>query len=183
MVQGARGLDRQAFSSQAAEHHRSILAYARSLSGDPDLARDLAQDAFLAAYQVRDRFDPTRSFGTWVRGILRHKWIDHVRRNRLTYVDEETLNEIDAQYATWDTLVESPSGGVIGSLKDCLEKLSSKQGEVVQIIYYEGSTSEEAAGKLDSSPAAVRKQLQRIREQLKDCLHHKTVQPGETNER
>ena len=177
MTMEGHALDRQRFSEEAAKHHRGIIAYARSLCGDAELSRDLAQDALLAAYHAREKFDPSRSFGAWVRGILRHKWIDQARRNRVAFVDEDTLNELDAQYNEWEPLGQQESG-VLGALGDCLAKLSSKQSEVVRLIYYEGCTSDEAATRLERSAAAVRKQLQRIREQLRDCLQRKTTLKG-----
>ena len=170
-------LDRARFNDEAALHHRSIIAYARSLCGDAEVARDLAQDALLAAYHARESFDLNRSFPAWVRGILRHKWVDLARRNRVAFVDEETLGELDAQYNEWDALADRGTG-VIGALQDCMQKLSARQTRVVELVYYEGRSSDDAATHLESSAAAVRKQLQRIREQLRECLQRTTSSFG-----
>ena len=64
-----------------------------------------------------------------------------------------------------------------------MEQLREAQIDIVNLIYYDGFTSEEAAEKTASSSAAVRKQLQRIREQLRNCLQHKAIQRGEIYER
>jgi RNA polymerase sigma-70 factor (ECF subfamily) len=46
------------------------------------LAEDLVQDTFLAALQCCDRFGGQSSERTWLTGILKHKAIDHYRRQR-----------------------------------------------------------------------------------------------------
>ena len=94
----------------------------------------------------------------------------------MAFVDEKTLNEIDATSNNWDGLA-APSG-LVGALKDCLSRLGDGPREVVQLIYFEGFTSEETAARLERSAAAIRKQLQRVREQLRDCMNEKSVQRG-----
>ena len=183
MTTGDPGLDRGQFSEEAAKHHRGIIAYACSLTHDPEIARDLAQDALLAAYKVRERFDPQQNFGNWVRGILRHKWIDQARRNKVAFVDEETLNQIDWQYDQWDPLSENQPHGAVGALRECMQRLSEKQHAVVQRIYFDGFTAEEVADQQNKTSAAIRKQLQRIREQLRTCLQTKSTTEGDRHER
>lgn len=66
-------MDRSRFSEMIRDHHQPLLAYARILSGNPERARELVQDAFVAAWQAIRRFDITRDFGSWLRGIVRNK--------------------------------------------------------------------------------------------------------------
>lgn len=51
-------------------------------SGNPSDARDLTQEAFVAAYQNLERFDPARPFATWLFTIARRKLIDRRRSER-----------------------------------------------------------------------------------------------------
>ena len=39
-------------------------------------------EAFWRAYRGRARFDPSRSFGAWMRGIATHASLDHIKRAR-----------------------------------------------------------------------------------------------------
>ena len=43
-------MDRTRFSELIRDHHQSLLAYARVLAGHPERARELVQDAFVAAW-------------------------------------------------------------------------------------------------------------------------------------
>lgn len=74
-------MDRARFSELIRDHHRPLLAYARVLAGHPERAGELVQDSFVAAWQVIGRFDVTRDFGSWLRGIVRNKWREDCRRN------------------------------------------------------------------------------------------------------
>ena len=77
--------DRQAFAALARDHHRSLLIYARALARNEATAADLVQDAFIAAWRNLGRFDVTRDFGAWLRGIIRNKWREHLQRNEPLY--------------------------------------------------------------------------------------------------
>ncbi len=56
-------MDRTRFSELIRDHHQPLLAYARVLARNPERARELVQDAFVAAWQAISRFDVTRDFG------------------------------------------------------------------------------------------------------------------------
>ena len=55
-------------------------------------------------------------------------------------------------------------------LEEALAKLSLQQRALLHLYYFEGYQSEEIAAMMDSKPAAVRAQLQRIRAKLKDYI-------------
>ena len=43
--------------------------YAALVAPSPDLAEDIAQEVFIESIKSLPRFDPSRDFGTWLRGI------------------------------------------------------------------------------------------------------------------
>ena len=63
-------------------HGEAMFAYARLRLGDSDAAEEAVQEALLAAYRSRDRFDGRSSERTWLIGILRHKVLDRIRKDR-----------------------------------------------------------------------------------------------------
>ena len=161
---------RQTFSALASEHHRMALLYARTLAGKEHTARDLTQDAFLSAWQNWSRFDVTRDFSSWLRGIIRNKWREHCRKNsRESSWDDEALSRLE------DTLKEIPQSGFFDQLKDCLDKLPDTLLRPVLAHYYQDLSTAETADQLNTSEAATRKRLQRARAALKICL---TSQPS-----
>src|SRR5437867_1380040 len=56
-----------------------VYRFALRATRDPELARDLTQEALLAAVAQGDSFAGRSSLRTWVIGILSHKVADHFR--------------------------------------------------------------------------------------------------------
>lgn len=166
--------NRQAFAILVREHHRGLLVYGRALSSNEATAADLVQDAFVTAWQNLARFDVTRDFGAWVRGIVRNKWRDHLRRHkREVDVDDETLEAWESRLSLWDEARQTGNGDLFELLDDCLGRLPKAMHEAVSRFYYQDTPGETIAASLGIDPATLRKRLQRSREVLRECLEHK----------
>jgi RNA polymerase sigma-70 factor (ECF subfamily) len=76
-----------------------LYGFAMSRLRNPDAAHDCVQDTFLAAIKALDRFDGSRDIKFWLRGIMRNKIVDQIRRS----VKE---NKVDIQ-AEDEALIES----------------------------------------------------------------------------
>ena len=76
-----------------------LYGFAMSRLRKPDAAQDCVQDTFLAAIKALDRFDGSRDIKFWLRGIMRNKIVDQIRRS----VKE---NKVDIQ-AEDEALIES----------------------------------------------------------------------------
>ena len=168
-------LDRRAFSGKVREHHRQLLAYGFALTADRELARDLVQDAFVAAYQNLGRFEVSRDFGAWMRGIVRNKWRDWMKRKKLTLLDEGELERLEAEHAAWEALRESGRGDVFEALEECVAQLPDTLRGAVDAFYLKDQSGADAAKNTGSSEASLRKRLQRARALLKDCLTNKAT--------
>jgi len=48
--------------------------------GNREDARDLSQDAFIKAYQARDRFDADRPFYPWLYRIIKNHCLNFLKR-------------------------------------------------------------------------------------------------------
>ena len=154
-------------------HHRDLLVYARALVKDDATSRDIVQDAFVAAYEKAGTFDITRDFATWMRGIVRNKWREWLRKNRRYDLTDNELASIDAAVAAWQNERASGNSPVFEALETCLSRLPDNLMDTVKAYYFEGRNGDEAAERLGIAPAAVRKRLQRARVLLKQCLDRK----------
>ena len=163
-------LDRGEFSRLAREHHRMLLVYARSLVRDAEAAREIVQEALVAAWKSMGRFDVTKDFGSWLRGIVRNKWRDYCRKmgRRPEFADED-LAELEGSLAVWEG-PQDHDGAVFGALEDCRGKLPEAFAQAVSCFYYEGLSGDEAAGKLGINAGTLRKRLERARSALRDCM-------------
>jgi RNA polymerase sigma-70 factor (ECF subfamily) len=75
------------------KHGDALFRYAVLRLKDPALAEDVVQETFLAALQSKDRFKGKSSEKTWLFAILKHKIIDHYRKNRPNRYGKEILQE------------------------------------------------------------------------------------------
>ena len=171
-------VDRDAFAELARIHHRQLLAYGTSLTGNGDLARDLVQDAFAAAYQNLGRFEISRDFGAWMRGIIRNKWRDWVKRKKVAYLATEDLERLEAEHTSWQSLGEAGANDAFAALEDCLAGLTEPLREAVDAFYIQDQSGADAADLLGTSEASLRKRLERARAQLKLCLSNKSINDG-----
>lgn len=74
--------DRQAFSRLVHRYQRDLFNYLRRYLGDPELAEDAFQAAFLQVHLKADQFDASRRFRPWLYAIATNQAIDAQRRNR-----------------------------------------------------------------------------------------------------
>jgi len=160
-------MDRTCFSELIRRHHLMLLSYARALAGAEVTARDLVQDAFVAAWQSLGRFDGSRDFAVWLRGIVRNKWREHCRLHaREVSLDEAALSRLEETLTPYD----AGDAELFARLAECRGKLPPPLAEAIRVFYDEDRSSEDAAIALGMHPAALRKRLERARAALRHCL-------------
>ena len=78
--------------------HERLLAFAMRRVPSREIAEDLVQETWCAAWAGRERFEGRASLETWLCGILRRKIADHFRGRRVQVElgePEASLPEID----------------------------------------------------------------------------------------
>jgi RNA polymerase sigma-70 factor (ECF subfamily) len=130
--------------------------------GHRDDADDIAQEALIKAYMARDKICDNEKFGAWLYRIAYNTFIDHQRSLRTHACIEEagTLmaeNATDAQFEYQD-------------LYAALSNLPPKERTSILLFYLKGYPVREIADIVHGSEAAVRQQLSRGREHLKNIM-------------
>ena len=174
LVPSPSDMDRNRFSDLIRDHHRPLLAYARVLAGHPERARELVQDAFVAAWQTIGRFDITRDFGSWLRGIVRNKWREDCRKHRREVaLGDPELARLEEAVRTWSA--REGEAGLLDRLADCRAKLPEALALAVHAYYDENRDGDGAATSLGIPHATFRKRLERARAALRLCLESTTL--------
>jgi RNA polymerase sigma-70 factor (ECF subfamily) len=158
------------FDRLVREQHRRLLAFALALTHRGDAAEDLVQEALLVAHRERARYDESRDFGAWVRGIIRMKYFEWTRREKLVALDAPVLESIEAEHRAWDSAFDEGRGDLLAAVRDCLRLLADHLGNTVELFYREKRSCAEIAVRLGTTEVVVRKRLQRARDSLADCV-------------
>ena len=71
--------DIDAFEVLFRQHQSEVYGWIVRMVRDPAIAEDLTVETFWRIYRAHARFDPTRNFGPWARGIATHAALDHLK--------------------------------------------------------------------------------------------------------
>ncbi|MFM9976838.1 MAG: sigma-70 family RNA polymerase sigma factor [Sphingomonadaceae bacterium] len=173
MAQGstAASVDDAAFKAQMVALIPSLRAFARSLSGNPDMADDLAQEAMSRAWRARASFVMGTNFRAWMFMILRNIFYTTIRKNsRMVSWDPEVAERILVEPATQHAGIE------LHDVQKALNKLPATQREMLMLVAAEGVSYEEAATIAGCAVGTVKSRVARARAALVRLLE------GEGNE-
>ena len=139
-----------------------MLAVALAVSGEGQMAGDLAQEAFLRAWQKLGNLQDPSRFGAWICGIVRRLAIDFRRKQKPPIEQERS-----AQQGPDVPLQQREQRQQIA---EALARLDDVSRCVVVLRYYEELSSREIGQMLDLSAAAVDMRLSRARRELREHL-------------
>src|SRR6478735_9196111 len=134
-VRRARRGDSDAFAQLVRSIQRPIYGICLRLLRSEAEAAEVAQEAFLRAYQNLQRYDESRPFDLWVMAIARNLCLDILRRRtRMSTEDvEEHANLLPSGEATLEqTAIEKQEKK---SLEDAMGTLSADDREVLALYY------------------------------------------------
>lgn len=160
-----------------------LLRYCSSRVASIEIAEDLVQETFLAAYKHRSQFQGDSSFGTWLVAILRRKIVDfHRRRGKSPDLDAESLGpggELFSANGKWASATthwkSSPAKLAENAefwqkVKECLGGLPLHLSQAFTAREFGSITDENVAGKFGITPQNYAVRLHRARLLLRQCL-------------
>lgn len=167
------------------EYSDMLYRFALPRVNDKEIAKDLVQDTFLAAWRNHENYKGEISEKNWLFTILKNKIIDHYRKastrltERLPEAAEKDIFFDDAGH--WGTATGPQDWGVdynknIESkefykiLSRCKEKLKEIQNSVFTMKYLDGLESEEICKELNISASNYWVLIHRAKVQLRACL-------------
>ena len=163
LVASARAGAGDAFAVLVHRYNAPLLAYFVRFSGDPELAADLAQETFLAAFRRLDRLSEDRSFAAWLYQIARNQLRSEWRRRQLrTIVSLDwLLSRTRAPVPALGRADEAARYPVRDQVQRALDDLSPALREALLLHHLGGFRGQEVADVLGISVAAARKRIGR----------------------
>ncbi|MCK4538244.1 MAG: RNA polymerase sigma factor [Candidatus Krumholzibacteria bacterium] len=142
---------------------------ALSLVGNAEDAKDLSQEAFIAAYRAKKSFDEERPFFPWFYRILRNRCLNFIRsRSKRGEISMDVLIEKDSG-------VESPERAMVRkedaeALWKALFTLSPEHREIIVLRNFQDLAYREISEVLGISQGTVMSRLFYARKALYDVL-------------
>ncbi len=147
-------------------YQAGLVFYIYGIVGDEATANDIAQEAFIAAYQKLRQYNPNYAFSTWLYRIARNLAYRGLKqRNRWTEYDDQAHADDDA---TLDERIEHAM--MADDLRRALGSLRPEWRSAVQMYYWEGKSYKEIAALLDTPVSTVRVWMLRAKEALRSSL-------------
>jgi RNA polymerase sigma factor (sigma-70 family) len=163
-----------AFDALVRKYRERIYSVVYHLTSNRDDAADLAQDAFIKAFQSINRFKGQSSFFTWLYRIAVNTTYTHLRKSRLrSFFSLDDVKEGGESVEWLKELSVEPSIGKAAYIKEIQEKLneafqklSIKHRTVVTLFEIEGFSHTEIAEIVGCSEGTVRSRLHYAKQQL-----------------
>ncbi len=150
----------------------TVTAIALAITRDIAASEDIAQEAFLRAWQRLAQLHQPASFLPWLRQITRNLARDWLRANRHRALNGEAA---DLAIAMAADPAPSPADRLLQveeeiAALDIISALPEESRETLLLYYREGQSSQQVASLLGLSDAAVRKRLSRARASVRGEL-------------
>ena len=170
LVEQARRGDETAWTAIVQQHQEPIFRLAYLLLSNSDDAKDIAQEAFIRAFQSLDRFDQSRPLRPWLSRIT-----INLARNR-----RRSLGRYMAHLTRWfqqeSTAIE-PSPHEIHlqawqsqAVWQAIRSLNPSDQEIIYLRYFLELSVTETAEAVDIAPGTVKSRLHRALNRLRTVI-------------
>ena len=166
--------DRDAAAAFIRRHQRGVYGLARSIVGDPGLAEDVAQEAFIRAWRHAPAYDSRRgSVQTWLLAITRNLAIDAIRLRRPQPVDPEVISGLEVETPDSRGFPDATAevNAAVRELREVLYKLPVEQRRALLLAAFCGCTAKEISEvegiPLGTAKTRIRAGLQKVRSALR----------------
>ena len=163
--------NKEAFRPLVDAYFARCVRVARAIIGDAEDARDLAQEAFVAAYKALDRFTPGRPFYPWLRGILLNRCKVYLRTRRRRIARRVAAAERPDHWVRGAAMTPAPERRRTADLvRRAMREISDEDREILVLKHVEGYSYGELAAALGIGSGTVASRLYRARARLRHVL-------------
>ena len=152
---------RAAFGELIRRHGSAVRGLLRRMGANPALADDLAQDAFLAAFQQISDFRGEGTFQAWVKRIAARLYVKRWRRDAKGLAAAALVADDAKEEASNDDRID---------LDQALKSLTPAERLCVSLCYGAGLSHAEAADALNAPLGTVKSNVKRGLDRLRRRL-------------
>ncbi len=164
-------MSRSELERELRTHHDAAYGWALSCCRfDSERAKDVLQETYLRVLDGRARYGGASAFRTWLFGVVRNVARALHRRAALHALLTLRFAEAPAEIAAGDP-------GDDRALRAALLTISTRQREVLMLVFYNGLSIQEAAQALNISLGSARQHYERGKAALRRRLEDAGVAP------
>lgn len=141
--------------------------------GNVNAAEEILQETNLIIWAKMEQFQPGSNFDAWARQIATYevlKFRQRRQRDRLTFSDE-FLNAVSEEVNSSSLEMQLRQE----ALRFCLEKLSARDRELIELRYQPGQSGRDLSAMLGRPRNSISQSLGRIRKALWDCVQRRVA--------
>jgi RNA polymerase sigma-70 factor (ECF subfamily) len=160
--------DRNAFGELVRRHYQGVVRVVFQMCGDPALAEDATQEAFIRAWVNLPSFQPSGSLKSWIYRIAINAAVDVLRKRPESSLDESQAMMVTDQAAGPETaLIEKERVTIV---RRALKGLPEASRSVLVLREYGELSYQEIAKVLDIPVGTVMSRLNYARNSLRGTL-------------
>ena len=158
-------------------HQRELQGYVLPLVGCLSATQDVVQETALALWEEFERYDSSRPFSAWAKGIARNKALMCLRNRRhFVFLNDELIEKIAVEVDEQESIVDVRRSALL----HCLTKLTDDDRQLIRKRYGASSSIQQFAQEASRESKAIYRRLALIRRRLHECVS-RTVALGETS--
>lgn len=172
-----------AFRELLKRYERPVFSLIFRMVRDRTLAEDLAQEAFIRAFNAIGSYNTSYKFSNWIFKIANNHTIDHLRKRKLDTISihgsphATTQDEISQSRLVLESGDENPlelveNRELGGQIEEAIGELREEYRTAILLRHVEGYAYEEIAEIMDLPLGTVKTYLHRARNELKNRLAH-----------
>jgi RNA polymerase sigma-70 factor, ECF subfamily len=167
LARRARAGDVAAFGELVRLHQVAVFNVCYRLTGERREAEDMAQDAFIRAYERFASFDTARPFGPWMRRVAANVCLNALQRARRLHfsLDDDSVPEPRADEAG-EPPVAHGQRETAETVRAALLALPAHYRAVIELCHFQDMSYAEAAQELRLPLSDVKSHLFRARNAL-----------------
>jgi len=181
LIREAQQGNRAAFEELIRQYDHAVLRLALHLTGSPDDAQDIYQEAFLKAYRSVGNFRFECSFYTWIYRIVTNLCLDHLRKRQVRKEDSPTVVDREGEeYDLLDMVADSrathnPERDLMrrelgAKISKALGRLTARERMVFELKHYQGLKLRTIGEMLNTTEETAKNTLFRATQKLRASL-------------
>ena len=171
LIRRAAAGDRSAAEACIRAHQQSLFAYMLRMSGRPDVAEDIVQEAFVRVLTNLDRFDDRYRFSTWLFTIAKRLYVNACQKHKPIF-DSDIVGAWQGAgcESDWSPTRDEIQHNARSALDECLQLLPERQREIIILFHQQDWRIAVIARHLDMPEGTVKSHLHRGRRKLRLLL-------------